>query len=312
MKNISNFYQYLKPILRILIGSIFLFSSISKLLTIDEFEIYIHSFHLFNFVTITIFSRLLIAAELLIGIFLITKTFYKYTWYGALLFLFGFTLFLCYVSIFRNDDNCHCFGSLIEVNPIHSIIKNAIMILLLLPIRKLPEYSFSRKKWIISLSIVSALLVPFCLFPANTIYNKFVSPIREINQPVYDDFMLDSAMQTIDLQNGNYIMAFYVSGCKYCKMSMKKIKTIFEYSDLDVNKLPIVIIGNDSSVVKFQNETETTNYRYYPYKNEQVRNILKIPYGNFPTFIFIENGIPIKAVDFHGLNENEIIDFIKD
>ena len=38
--------------------------------------------------------------------------------------MIGFTLFLIYTAIYRNDANCHCFGSFIEINPVESIIKN--------------------------------------------------------------------------------------------------------------------------------------------------------------------------------------------
>ena len=106
----------------------FIIAAILKLISIDSFEIYIYSFGLLNFLFTTIFSRLLIVGELLIGLMFIFKMKYKLVWRTTLIIQILFTLFLIYVMIFRNDDNCHCFGDLIELSPLESIIKNVAII----------------------------------------------------------------------------------------------------------------------------------------------------------------------------------------
>ncbi|MBO5854439.1 MAG: hypothetical protein J6Q61_06860, partial [Bacteroidales bacterium] len=98
-----------KDIFRYGIGSMFIIAAILKLISIDSFEIYVYSFGLLNFLFTTIFSRLLIVGELLIGLMFIFKMKYKLVWRTTLIIQILFTLFLIYVMIFRNDDNCHCF-----------------------------------------------------------------------------------------------------------------------------------------------------------------------------------------------------------
>ena len=109
---------------RLFLGALFVVTAVLKLLSIDNFEIYIYSFGLFSYTWTTFFSRLLIFIELLIGISLILKICFKKIWWLTMLMMAGFTLFLVYAAIFRNDSNCHCFGDLIELNPTQSIFKN--------------------------------------------------------------------------------------------------------------------------------------------------------------------------------------------
>ena len=114
------------------IGGVFIIAAILKLISIDEFEIYIYSFNIFSFLLTTFVSRIIIIGEFILGLFLILKINYRFVWKTSLIILILFTLFLTYVAIFRRDSNCHCFGELIELNPLESIVKNLILILLLL------------------------------------------------------------------------------------------------------------------------------------------------------------------------------------
>ena len=124
-------YKLIKDILRIGIGGMFVIAAILKLMSIDEFEIYIYSFNVLNFLLTSFVSRIIIAGEFILGLFLILKINYKFTWNATMIVLLLFTLFLIYTAIFRNDTNCHCFGELVELSPVESIIKNVIAMILL-------------------------------------------------------------------------------------------------------------------------------------------------------------------------------------
>ncbi|MBR3914599.1 MAG: DoxX family protein [Bacteroidales bacterium] len=124
-------YKLIKDILRIGIGGMFVIAAILKLMSIDEFEIYIYSFNVLNFLLTSFVSRIIIAGEFILGLFLILKVNYKFTWNATMTVLILFTLFLIYVAISRNDTNCHCFGQLVELSPVESIIKNVIAMILL-------------------------------------------------------------------------------------------------------------------------------------------------------------------------------------
>lgn len=296
-----------KFILRILIGAFFITTAILKLLSLDSFEIYIYSFNIFSFNLCAIIARLVIAAELLVGAFLIAKILYKPTWWLTLLMLVGFTFFLVYVAIFRQDSNCHCMGDLVELNPAYSIIKNLITIVLLFFIRKEEDYRFKGKKVVGIVLAVLALGVPFILFPTDATYNLFKKSDNNVNEKSFEQFMQDSVAQSLNIQEGNYVLGYLASGCKYCKLSAKKINTMVENNQLDTNKVVFIIWGGDESIQKFKEETDATHFRYAKISPIEAIQLVS---GQFPTYVLVKDGKPVEAMDIRGLNDNKIRSFL--
>ena len=296
-----------KFILRILIGAFFITTAILKLLSLDSFEIYIYSFNIFSFNLCAIIARLVIAAELLVGAFLIAKILYKPTWWLTLLMLVGFTFFLVYVAIFRQDSNCHCMGDLVELNPAYSIIKNLITIVLLFFIRKEEDYQFKGKKAVGIVLAVLALGVPFILFPTDATYNLFKKSDNNVNEKSFEQFIQDSVAQSRNIQVGNYGLGYSGSGCKYCKLSAKKINTMVENNQLDTNKVVFIIWGGDESIQKFKEETDATHFRYAKISPIEAIQLVS---GQFPTYVLVKDGKPVEAMDIRGLNDNKIRSFL--
>lgn len=296
-----------KLILRILIGAFFITTAILKLLSLDSFEIYIYSFNLFSFGMCAVVARLVIAAELLVGAFLIAKILYKPTWWLTLLMLIGFSLFLVYVALFRQDTNCHCMGDIVELNPVYSILKNLITIILLLFVRKEEDYHFKGKKAVGIILAVLALGVPFILFPTDSVYNLFKKSDNIVNEQSFEQFMQDSIAQTLNIQEGNYVLGYLASGCKYCKLSAKKINTMVENNQLDTNKVIFIIWGSNESIQKFKEETEATHFRYAKINPVQAIQLVS---GRFPTYVFVKDGKPIEALDIRGLNDKSLSSFL--
>lgn len=295
-------------ILRLLIGALFITTAIMKLLTLDEFEAYIYSFNLFGFLLSTVVARLVIMAELLLGICLMSKMLYKYAWWLTMLMLIGFTFFLIYVAIFRNDTNCHCFGDIVQLNPAHSIIKNVVTMILMLFIRKEEDYQFKWKKWALTAAIAISFIVPFCVFPMDALYNKFVSPIDEVNNAAFEAIQTDSTMADLDISNGNYVVAVYASGCKYCKMSAKRMSLMMEQNEIEPSKFHILIWGDSTHIQQFMEETNCENFPWHvinPY------TAIDVVYGKFPTFILTQDGQVIKGIDYRGLDEAVLREHLK-
>lgn len=294
-------------ILRLLIGALFITTAIMKLMTLDEFEAYIYSFNIFNFLWSTVVARLVIMAELLLGICLMAKLMYKYAWRLAMLMLVGFTLFLIYVAIFRNDTNCHCFGDIIQVDPVHSIIKNVVTMILMLFVRKEEDYQFKGKKWAIAAACLVSFVVPFCVFPMDAVYNKFVSPVEEINEQSFTMLLADSTMMDFDIQEGNYVVAVYASGCKYCKMSAKRMSLMMEQHALDSTRFQMLIWGDS---VNIQNFLEETNCAKYQWHHINPFMAIDVVYGKFPTFILTHDGNIVKGMDYRGIDEKLLLEHI--
>jgi uncharacterized membrane protein YphA (DoxX/SURF4 family) len=296
-------------ILRLLIGALFITTAIMKLLTLDEFEAYIYSFNIFSFLLSTVVARLVIMAEMLLGICLMAKLMYKYAWWLTMLMLVGFTLFLIYVAIFRNDTNCHCFGDIVQVDPAKSIIKNVVTMILMLFIRKEEDYQFKGKKWAIAAACLVSFVVPFCVFPMDAVYNKFVSPVEEINEQAFTTLLADSTMADLDIHEGNYVLAVYASGCKYCKMSAKRMALMMEQQFLDSTKFQMLIWGDSVHIQNFIEETKCEKYRWH-HINPFVA--IDVVYGKFPTFILTHDGNVVKGMDYRGVDEKLLLEHLSE
>lgn len=205
--------------IRILLGIFFIVSAVMKVLSLDTFVMYVYSFQLFPFVLTEIACRLLIGFEMLLGVMLLLKLRYKLVWWTSMGLMVAFTLFLIYTAIFRNDDNCHCFGDIVEVKPVVSIFKNlAVMLFFLLIYERKkrtlnaeepeaevepkfrfkdifiadPWYSKSAKTVIYVVAGLLIFVATFVLFPPTAIYNKIYSKHDLVATPVYEKALKDS------------------------------------------------------------------------------------------------------------------------
>ena len=293
-----------KTTIRLLLGVFFIGTAVLKLLSIDNFEVYIYSFGIVNFVTTTVLSRLLIFIELIIGISLVLKIFYKKIWWLTVLMMAGFTIFLIYAAIFRNDSNCHCFGSLIEMNPSQSIIKNIIVLILILIIKneKSHDYRPVLKKWLVAGTLVVSLVVSFVLFPIDIIYNKIYSEKENVNTVAFYESLSDSTY--VDLQHGRYLINYALAGCKYCKIGAEKATMMLDRHGIGHDKLKFFVGGSDEAISRFLEITGTSDYEHWKIPAAQ---FMAITYGKFPLFIFIEDGKVVKAGDFRILDDELIM-----
>lgn len=314
---------------RLLLGLMLVTAAVLKLLSIDNFEIYIYSFNIFSFTLTTVFSRLLIAAEILLGLGLIFKVHYKEVWWLTMLMMAGFTLFLVYVIAFRNDDNCNCFGDLIKLNPSESIYKNVVSILLLLVIRKEKDAGYRQKfkKWLTGISIAVAVILPFIVFPMDSVYNKIVSKDNNINTMAFENSLHDSinivkldfirendtliiqrdSLARLDISDDKYIISYVSAGCRFCKMGSEKLMMILERNEISEGHLKFLVWGYDEDIVEFVKETGTEDCEFWFISP---MTSLDITFGRFPVFAWTDSGALTNSSDFRGLSENEIISFL--
>ena len=104
-------------ILQVVLGLVFIFSAIMKVIGMDRFEIYIYSYHFFSLNFSFLVARAAIIAELVLGIGLVSNCFQKLMWWGSVAMLGGYTLLLIYAFFIGRTDSCHCFGDILQFNP---------------------------------------------------------------------------------------------------------------------------------------------------------------------------------------------------
>jgi len=302
--NMKDWQSILKLIIRTGMGLFFILSAVLKLISLDQFELYIYSFNILNFIWSGLAARMIIACEILVGILLIIKVKYKPAWWLTFLMLVGFSFLLVYVILFRDDTNCHCMGELIEIKPSFSLAKNILCIVLMFIIRKEDDYHFRGSKLAFGLAIAAALIPSFVLFPMDNVYNLFSkSGNKEFNETAFNRLMADSAMQTVHLDDGNYIVGVILAGCQYCHTSAIKISEMASNNQLDTNRILFFASGNSATLKQFQNETHTETFRFIPIDPVTA---IKIVNGHFPTYLFLKNGYVTESADLRQLTEKKV------
>ena len=316
------------------IGSVFIIAAILKLISIDEFEIYIYSFNILSFLLTTFVSRIIIAAEFALGLLLILNINCKFITRVTLIVLAAFTLFLIYTAIFRQDSNCHCFGELIQLNPMQSIIKNLVMIALLVIGQQtlVPEpvegknigtstssvtetvqspklKAQSPKSKVLSSSFL--VLLVFIISPPDSIYKMIYSTEKEVSSiDLYgsfdevvkidfkeDEIALDS-ISAFEMNEETQLIAIVSSGCKYCRLGLKKLSLIMKKEGVSPDNVDVFIWGSPEGIIDFRTETMTEDFDYW---HIMPNNAIKITYGRFPIFIWIKEKDIIKVGDFRDI-----------
>lgn len=318
-----------KLVIRILIGGLFIFTAILKLISIDHFTVYIYSFNIFNYALSALVARAVIAAEFVLGCMLIAKIYYKQAWWLTMAMLVGFTFLLIYTAIFRNDTNCHCFGELVELDPVSSILKNIVTIALMLCVRKEKDYGFHWWKIVFGVILACGMLVPFCAFPSDNLYAFFFKDESTLNETLFEKSLQDSTLMTtlqdvkrlpendsvvfsmsaqkLTINDDKYIIAMLSSVCPHCILGMKKANAIFKNNNIDHKHFKIMIWGSEKSISRFLKETESESFEtriIHPYVAIELVN------GAFPTFIFIDHGRVERVLDSRELSDNAIEKFL--
>ena len=300
----------IQSLIRIILGCTFLLSATLKLISIENFELYVYSFGFFSYVLVSFLTRILILCEFLIGIALIFRIFYKQTWWAAFTMLCGLSLFLIYAAVFRGNENCHCFGDVIELNPLPSILKNILLIGLLLLVKQQKELHHPIKPYVITISILCTLFIAFLGVPPHVLCSKMFKDTDErFNPTAFANAMASAPYSTIVDSTRNEIIGFVSAGCSHCKAGNKIMQAIFEQNDLDITTFKNIIwASSDSSLNVFK---DTTNTQSYSYTKMPPNMLIDINYGHFPTYVFFEKGNFKKAINYKEINEKEIVEFLQ-
>ncbi len=156
--------RVLASVLKILVGMMFIISAVSKFITIDSFEMYIFSFGIFPLGVSFYVARFVLAFELILGAALISHRNHRFAVLMSLLFLLCFVVFLTYAHLVGRTDSCHCFGEMLPFDPVQSILKNAVLVVLLLFIYKFTPADWFPRWWLVVLIyLATAVLVVYCM-----------------------------------------------------------------------------------------------------------------------------------------------------
>lgn len=330
-------------VVRIIVALLFIVSAVAKLSKseiLDSPYFAISTFEVkqlyplgFSETIAPYFSRILIGIELALGILLLQKNYLKrFIIPVTILMLLVFIGHLGYVVATNgNSGNCGCFGELLPMTPVESIIKNVIAIILLgWGYTLLPKETGKHNFWVLPTGLFGSVLALFMLapmqpattqnLPQTTSDSTAVStptPVFQTDTTTTPSATLvadslkraaeQAAMKT-DLEpvkvksgyanfyptidNGKQLLCFFVPGCDHCQHAAKEIT---ELRKKDKNFPPVSIIFMNEEPEKIPEFFSIAGAKY-PYKIVEI-----IPFydlmgrnKNTPGVKYLWNGNEVK------------------
>lgn len=299
--------KWFKLILRLIIGTFFIFSAYGKMEAMEAFEVYIFRSSFLTFDAATIVARLIIAAELIAGIGFITKWVFRLIWKLTMLFILMLSVFLAWQVMAGDEGNCFCLGELMEMTPAESLLKNVALILALLFVRREEDkLEFKYKTLLTSLVFVAALIVPFIISPPDIFVKGRYKP-AEHNQEVLDQAIDDGSIPA-DFISGRSLLSFYSTGCKYCKMAATRISVIVDKNQIDKANVHQVFWGEETDPTEFYEKTHSMRFEYVGMPTKQYLDITK---GRMPLILLIEDGEVVEEMTYRTIDAGKIIQFLR-
>ncbi|HBX51238.1 MAG TPA: hypothetical protein DEH02_09260 [Bacteroidales bacterium] len=291
----------IKFFIKIIIGVIFIISSIFKLNSIDDFEIYIFGLQYFSLNTSFVLARIIIGGELFLGIMLLLNI-YKSIIYITLCLLILFTLFLFNKIILGNTENCHCFGETIILNPFQSVIKNIILIIGLLWIKKSNFFTIKFKKNITAIFLLFSFAIPNIASPPDFLYYQEYEHYATYNKEAFAEFF---ASEINYKKKDKTIICFLSTGCKYCKLTAKKIVSISEKHNINKDYI-LFVFSESNNIEEFRNETKT---KEIPFIQLPKKQLFRLTDGGVPLIVLHKNEV-VHTFIYRNIDEQKIKDFI--
>ncbi|MCL2245710.1 MAG: DoxX family membrane protein [Lentimicrobiaceae bacterium] len=303
--------KILSSVLRILVGLVFVTSAILKYISIDVFDLYIFEHNLFSVSVTETLTRLLITAELALGILLATNIHTRLAYYCALVFLAGFTLYLFFLPYFFDVDiaNCHCFGTAIVLSRWESIAKNVILLFCLAFIS--PKFSIYKKwhTWVLFALGVVTFIVFMVINAPNYLYTMVHKDKIQINLPIYESALSNNGKKA-EFTDGKQIICLYSVRCRFCKHAALKLHLIMKHHQLREDQVKAIFWSGtpDSLIHHFFSDQKIPILEHTTFRMDTFLNITA---GSMPVLLFSNNGMITQKANYISLKEKEVVDFFK-
>jgi uncharacterized membrane protein YphA (DoxX/SURF4 family) len=282
-KNIST-------VLRIFVGVLFLVSAVAKLVDIDPFVIYVFSYGFFPFSVVDVLVRLCIVAEFSLGVFIILGWYRRLVKVLTLLMLLGFSLFLCYAALRGRMESCQCFGQLVDFNPIQSLLKNAVLIILVLLAyhnSSLPTPHSSLKHILSAVIVVIVTVAVFAIsLPDSWLFGESHNHYHQ--ETLAESIAPTGVLAERHLDQGHQLVAFVTPGCEFCKMARQKISSIADRHDLDTTRIHFIEPADMGDSI-----------------------FLRLTYGQRPLVLLLDDGEVVHTYHSRNISERQVTDFLR-
>ena len=288
-------------IVRVLVGLVFIVSAYFKLESIDSFEIYVYSFGLLSLNNAFLFSRVLISIELLGGLLLIFGIFRKRVIQISIAVLFLFSIFIAYLILVGNKEHCHCFGDVVELSHVSSLVKNLVLAVFLLLVYRGNEVDRRFKYHILATFVLFSFSLPFIISPPDSYFYDRYAKNDSYNKQLLDEYLLENN----ELNKGKKILCFFSTGCRFCKLATKKISVIADKIG-DTTIVKYAFLGTEETVSRFFKETNSIHFKYSILESNR---FLRLTKGQMPLILLLENGAVKGEYGYRSIDEDYFLNF---
>lgn len=290
---------------RIILGVLFLLSSISKLFSMEGFELYIFTFGAAGFDLCSYLARFIVASEFIIGLGLLSRISYKLFKYATALFLSVFSLFLLWRIAVGDSESCHCMGDIVDLNPLQSFIKNIFLALFLALAWRTEERQINHRKFWVCFSSFAIVAAVFIVVPPDAFYRIG----RSSNDINIEEFT--SVADSLGYSDGRRMVCLYSATCEHCRNSASKMAGIIRRHDIPVDSVSVIFMQThhqqDSVSLDFFKRygegLELPSSYLHPYSFIPMTN------GAMPLVVLFEDGVLVKEFDYFSIDEREIAAF---
>lgn len=296
-------------VFRITIGLVFVLSAVLKCLSIEVVDLFFFDHKILPWVLTTFASRFLIGFEAIVGLMLIIGIYPKLTKILTFITLIGFTIYVILKPFLFDvsQENCFCFGDIIQFSDTQTIIKNIILIIMAIYLPWAKYWNPKRRNLILVLLTILILGVIFIVKPPDFIQAKIYDQSVKIRPEVFEDIKDFENIKVLNIDKGRKVVSWYGTGCKYCKRAAKKIDIIIDRHNLNKEDFIEIFGGKETPLIEFYKEsgTDPLNYTFIP-----VIPFLNTTYGRMPVIFLLDNGEVVKLYKLTTIDESYIVSFL--
>jgi len=300
--------KVLYRLLSFVLGAVFIVSAMTKLSPVYLFELALVDGYFSNWTMAPYMARIIISFEFGLGILLLLNLYFGKRLLKVVMLVLGiFTIHLVILYALQgNTGNCMCFGNVIKMKPVESIIKNIVLFgITFLLFKKHEGIKWNYSIVILIVSIIISLLVPFVLRPVFSKEKLEALGRNAENISLNLNVLNQNNSSNVELNSGKHVVAFLSTGCSHCKLAAYKLALIQKENP----ELPIHLIFADS--LHFKEFTEEAKSADLPYSFlGGVEFFVRTAGGRTPTIYYVENDTARQSVNYMILSTSDITQWV--
>ncbi len=292
-------------------GLFFCVSAVLKLVSVDDFELYIFSFGFASFDLCSLAARSVIAGELILGLGLISGWWHNFVNSVTAVLLAGFSVFLLWRMAAGDESSCHCFGNLVEMNPAESLIKNALALAVLAFVWAFPgeQVPFRHKAAVAAgLSFAALVAVP-AINPPDLWFRLTRGESDELSVSEFKPYA-----DSTGVSSGRKIVCFYSTNCEHCRHCAAKMAGIIRRNGIPGESVFCFFmqeyVDMTGPVSKFFDEHGEG--LHLPYHWIYPLQFIPLTNGSMPLVCLFEDGYLKKEYGSLTIDEAAIAEFISE